>query len=184
MSKNSKKDINEAFRLAMRRFASTISIITTTQEDNFYGMAATAVTSLSFEPLSILAAVNSSASLHKPLLESKAFCVNILKTDQTHQCEIFSSQDLRSKRFKEGAWKSGHLGLPFLEGAQANIFCSMSDSINSGSHTAFIGLVKEVHIDELVDPLVYLDGKFVKQLDSLKSSSEAPVSLEGIDWLW
>ena len=60
-------DLGHQFRLAMRKLASTVTVLTTREADEHHGMAATAVTSLSTEPPSLLVCVNRSASLHDPL---------------------------------------------------------------------------------------------------------------------
>ena len=52
------------FRKAMRRLTSAVTVITTAHEDRRYGMTATAVTSVSADPPSLLICVNRSASLH------------------------------------------------------------------------------------------------------------------------
>ncbi len=66
------------FRKAMRRLASAVTVISTAHDDRRHGMTATAVTSVSSAPPSLLACINRSASLHAPLLASRRFCVNIL----------------------------------------------------------------------------------------------------------
>jgi len=185
----------EAFRLAMRRFAATVSIISTTTEDGAcHGMAATAVTSLSMDPLSVLIAVNSSASLHGPLSEIGSFCVNVLHATQRKQCEVFSSKKDREKRFDTGNWDIKSAKSPFLIDAQANIFCTVERMVDCGSHTAFIGLVDEVRVDKSVAPLIYLDGGFLKETEAAfrlphgvgahgNDAKGNARQLEGIEWL-
>ena len=196
MGKNNQEQTADTFRLAMRKFAATVSIISTITESNSrHGMAATAVTSLSFEPLSLLIAVNKSASMHEPLGNAQKFCVNVLQTSQTEQCEVFSNGEKRQQRFEIGDWREGKAKLPYLFDAQANIFCSVGQSIDAGSHSAFIGLVEEVRVRNSVNPLIYLDGSFLKYQNSsiqlpqktksdTQSSKNGLQTLEGLDWLW
>jgi len=58
---------SEAFRDAMRRFATTVSIISCASDGCRDGMSATAITSLSVEPPSLLVCVNKSAATHRVL---------------------------------------------------------------------------------------------------------------------
>lgn len=186
----------DSFRQAMRRFAATVSIISTVSSDGTpHGMAATAVTSLSFDPLSLLVAVNKSASMFEPLKSSGLFCVNVLHSSQRNQCDIFSRKEIRDQRFKVGNWEINEDGIPYLTDAQASIFCEVDQNINAGSHSAFIGLVFNVITDELIDPLIYLNGGFLNNTEATNTSKHilnkdtkkhksTTQNLEGIDWLW
>lgn len=195
MSTTTTDQTAEAFRLAMRRFAATVSIISTASDEGaHHGMAATAVTSLSMDPLSVLIAVNQTASLHGPLSGSGFFCVNVLHATQREQCEVFSSKDKRDQRFATGNWQTGLNDLPYLSDAQANIFCTVERMVEAGSHTAFIGLVDEVRVDKSIAPLIYLDGGFVKDTESSfrlpygvgtpgHDTKGGARQIEGIEWL-
>tara|TARA_Y100001934_G_scaffold282027_1_gene394032 strand:- start:4637 stop:5230 length:594 start_codon:yes stop_codon:yes gene_type:complete len=197
MTRQKEKNNTEDFRLAMRRFAATVSIITTISNDKkSLGMAATAVTSLSFDPLSILIAVNQNASMFKSLQDSGIFCINVLQSKQTKQCDIFSRKETRDQRFKIGNWETGYKDLPYLANAQASIFCNIDQEINAGSHSAFIGLVKKVLIDESISPLIYINGGFLDN-SCLEQQAEKTITpkgskklktnnqgLDGLDWLW
>ena len=86
-------DINllaAGFKEAMRQVAATVSIISTRSEGSRYGMTATAVTSVSCDPPSLLVCINRSASIHKPLEERKLFWVNLLREGQQSLCSTFS----------------------------------------------------------------------------------------------
>ena len=62
----------------MRHVAATVYAVTTGHGGNRFGILATAVSSLSFDPPSVLVCVNRSASLHGPLASAETFCVNVL----------------------------------------------------------------------------------------------------------
>ena len=55
--------VGDAFRKAMRRLAATPCLVTTLRDGRRHGMAATSVTSLCFEPPSILVCVNTNRKL-------------------------------------------------------------------------------------------------------------------------
>jgi len=146
------------FRDAMRRFATTVSIISCASEGCRYGMSATAVTSLSFDPPSLLVCVNKSAATHRVLSRGGRFCVNVLRSFHSQISQAFSGALKGEDRFRLGAWRDD--GLPFLGDAQANLFCEIDRITDYGTHTIFIGRVYSAIVDEEVDPLLYQDGKY------------------------
>lgn len=110
-----------AFRLAMRRFASTVSVISTLKDDAHHAMTATAVTSLSMEPPSLLVCVYRESRFHKVLQDQNLFCVNVLYSDQAEASQAFSKPVAAQDHDRFGWSKSG--GFCYLTDAQANLFC-------------------------------------------------------------
>ena len=122
------------FRKAMRRLASAVTVISTTHEDRRHGMTATAVTSVSSNPPSLLACINRSASLHAPLIASGHFCVNILHGSQSDIADAFGGCASGDERFAAGAGRCMTTACPISRDAQASIFCA-SDLVTSyGTH--------------------------------------------------
>ena len=158
------------FRSAMRALASAVSIVSTTCEGRRFGMTATAVTSVSAAPPSLLICVNRSASLHDPLLRSRIFCVNILHAFQSDLAQAFGSKDVKD-RFARGDWRADGRGAPYLGDAQANIFCDVDDVHAYGSHTIVVGKVYHTGARKPVHPLVYQDGRYTVSL------------ADGVDWV-
>jgi flavin reductase (DIM6/NTAB) family NADH-FMN oxidoreductase RutF len=152
-------DAAVGFKAAMRRLAASVTIVTTRES----GMTATAVTSLSGAPPSLLACVNRSASIHVTLQPRTRFCVNILAQTQAEIARQCSGALPPAERFNTEAWRRDRFGVPFLEAAQANLFCEVDALTDYGTHTIVIGRVLEVLLAETADgPLVYLDGAFVR----------------------
>jgi len=162
--------IEQGFRLAMRTLTSAVSILTTEHEGRRYGMTATAVTSLSMTPPSLLACVNISASIHSPLLARSRFCVNVLHANQSSVAEAFSGRRA-ADRFSAGEWGSDETLIPYLNDAQANVFCNVEASHVHGTHRIFIGRVLAIRVREQINPLLYQNGRYTVGLD------------EGVDWV-
>jgi flavin reductase (DIM6/NTAB) family NADH-FMN oxidoreductase RutF len=159
------------FRRAMRRLTSAVTVITTAHEQRRYGMTATAVTSVSADPPSLLICINRAASLHEPLIRSGRFCVNILEAEQTCVANAFSGGVPQEIRFAQGQWAADDVGVPFLRDAQANIFCEADALSSYGTHSIIIGKVSEVLVHGRVTPLLYQDGQYTVGLG------------EGVDWV-
>src|SRR6187200_2725097 len=86
-----REELLDAFRLAMRHVAATVYAVTTGHGGNRFGILATAVSSLSFDPPSLLVCVNRTASLHGPLASAETFCVNVLGLGNRDVAEHFMS---------------------------------------------------------------------------------------------
>lgn len=143
----------------MRRMAATVTIISTENGGERFGMTATAVNSVSMDPASLLICVNHSASIHDPLCERGTFCVNVLSVAHQAHCSAFSGKEKGEDRFRYGSWFDRY-GTPYLGDAQANIFCNVDAKIPYGTHTVFIGRVTECFLRSASEPLIFVDGKF------------------------
>jgi flavin reductase len=150
---------SDTFREAMRRFAATVSIVSCACDGSRYGMSATAITSLSVDPPSLLVCVNKSAATHRVLRRGGRFCVNVLRSFHWDLSQAFSGKVKGEDRFHLGNWSSEN-GLPFLSDAQANLFCEIARVMDYETHTIFIGRVYAARVQEDVDPLIYQDGKY------------------------
>ncbi len=151
----------KAFRIAMRRVASTVHLLSVSSLRGSYGMTATAVSSLSFEPLSLVACVNKDATIHAQLLAADFFCVNVLSAEQGVIADQFGKRELDSKRFSTGVWVDFR-GTPALADAQSNILCRRRHLADVGTHSLFVGNVIEVRTRP-VPPLIYQDGAYVSE---------------------
>jgi flavin reductase len=147
-----------SFRSSMRRVAATVAIITARSGDQFDGMTATAVTSVSTDPPTILVCVNRKASISPTLSGASNFCVNFLCNGQEEISRAFSDSARRAERFGVGRWIVEEHSPPHIEDAQATLFCRRISEIPFETHTLFLGRVYEVRFRDSVTPLVYLDG--------------------------
>jgi flavin reductase len=154
------------FKSAMSRVASSVMLITTVDKDDYpHGLAATAFSSVSMEPASVLICVNRTASASPIIKESGLFCVSFLQTAHEQISTIFSRSELRKQRFVEGQWRTGIRGIRYLSDAQAAVFCEVVHEVEHGTHTIMIANVIDVVLAEVTEPLVYVGGRY-RRLDS------------------
>jgi flavin reductase (DIM6/NTAB) family NADH-FMN oxidoreductase RutF len=160
MPSSADEALERDFRGAMRRLASGVALVTTADEGGQrYGIAMTAVMSLSMEPPSLLLAINRTASLCKPVLDRGIFGVNILARDDEQSCQSFVTTPA-AERFNHGAWTAHESGIPLLGTALAAMVCRLDKAEAFGSHMVIRGLVDYVALHESSDALVYLDGRY------------------------
>lgn len=153
--------IQQDFRDAMRRLAATVNVVTIQHGGKSMGMLATAVSSLSSDPPSLLVCVNETASMHDALLAAPFFAVNVLHQDHQDLASIFANSNTRETRFETGTWDHQHAA-PCLADAQAVLLCERVEQTRFATHTICIGLVHEVRLRPDVDPLLWLDGQYRK----------------------
>jgi len=148
-------------RNAMRRLGATVHVITSHDGTRGYAMTATAVTSLSFDPPSVLICVNKETGLHRSLSQGSPFCVNILFADHEEIAANCAGRLEGENRFNEGDWQNGPENLPYLSDAQSSIFCKTQSQTEHTSHSIFIGTVTEIINREDVNPLMFLNGEYL-----------------------
>lgn len=149
---------SSAFKLAMRRFAATVSVISTLKDGVRQAMTATAVTSLSMAPPSLLVCVYRDSRFHKALEDQDLFCVNVLHKDQVAASRTFSKA-ASAEDYGRFDWADLN-GYCYLSDAQATIFCRNTQQVGFGSHSIFIGTVLDVTVRDCVAPLVFQNGEY------------------------
>ncbi|AYJ87107.1 flavin reductase [Sphingomonas paeninsulae] len=152
-------DVTADLKLALRRLAKAVVVITVRHEGQRFAMAATAVDALSMEPPSLLACVNRSASIYRAMTEASHFAINILAREHenlSHHCGGLSKGE---ERFAMGAWEDDGAA-PVLADAQAAIICRADARFDYGTHSIFVGIAEQVRTHGIVNPLVYVDGRY------------------------
>jgi len=157
-------ELTEDFRQAMRRVASTVNVISICVGGEPMGITATAVSSISMDPASLLICINRASTVYAPLSDVTHFRVNVLHRDQEWIATMFADRGQRALRFSAG-WQVDCALPPRLLDAQASMLCRRIDHHQFGTHSIFIGVVEEVAVREDVHPLVYLDGRYASASD-------------------
>jgi flavin reductase (DIM6/NTAB) family NADH-FMN oxidoreductase RutF len=146
-------------KLALRRLASAVAVVTCRDGETRHAMTATAVNAMSMQPPSMIVCVNRSSAFHAALSRAGGFAINILHRGQVQISTGCGGTVRGEDRFGIGGWSEDH-GVPVLPDAQACIVCAKEDRFDYGSHTIFLGRVTSVDIHGAVDPLIYVDGHY------------------------
>ena len=150
------------FRRVAGTFATGVTVITAERAPGLvHGMTANSFTSVSLEPLLVLACVSHDARLLSYLKSQRRFGVSILREDQQALSEYFAKLEqtpeehaLLGIRYR---WTSS--GIPLLDGALAELACNVVAEHPAGDHTIFLGRVQEVGIPRHnADPLIFFRG--------------------------
>ena len=153
------------FKQGMRALTGGVTIIGAYGPDGApVAMTATAVSSLSAEPPSLLVCVNRSASIATALARLARFSVNVLAADQIDVAKAFGGQlDVRGTgRFIYGNWRRmDDTEVPVLTGSRVTFECEVSHVHDWATHHIVIGTVLDVHFSlAKTQSLVYADGAY------------------------
>ncbi|MGW1800682.1 flavin reductase family protein [Streptomyces sp. NPDC001984] len=150
-------DMKDAFRAAMSRLASGVSVITTRSGGAPIGMTASAVTSLSMDPLQLIVCISNRLFTCSAIAEHGRFAVNILGEGGQALAKNFAA----SKKDKfAGVSVSEEHGVPVLKDAIASVVCDVSAALPGGDHTIFVGDARHFEHQVEARPLVYFAGAF------------------------
>jgi flavin reductase (DIM6/NTAB) family NADH-FMN oxidoreductase RutF len=153
------------FRKSLRGLASTVSLLTTEDGGERYGMVATAVMSVTLDPPALVVGINRSASIHDAVVRRGWYAVNLLARSHEAVSRHFATHH-RSERFAVGQWidaavvSAPEVRLPALSDGLAVVSCRVREIIPYGTHNLFLSTVEDVRLAADADPLVYCDGRF------------------------
>jgi flavin reductase (DIM6/NTAB) family NADH-FMN oxidoreductase RutF len=157
-------------KLALRRLASAVAVVTCRDSEGRHAMTATAVNAMSMDPPSMIVCVNRASTFHAGINRAESFAINILHRSHESISAQCGGKARGEERFGSGAWGEEG-GVPVLADAQARIVCAKEARFEYGSHTIFVGRVSSIGIHGVVDPLIYVDGHYTGL-----PAGEAPVS--------
>lgn len=158
VTQTSPASIAADFKHAMRRLATTVSIITTSDGDCGRGIVATAVVPICAEPPTMMVAINRSASIYATMRDAEHFCINLLAPRHLDLVAVFSGSLKCVDRFAEGHWREGVGGIPVLVDSLAGLLCKRAQTVDVGTHSLFFGEVAEIVNHADIDPLMWMDG--------------------------
>ncbi|GLV47183.1 4-hydroxyphenylacetate 3-monooxygenase reductase component [Thermus sp. LT1-2-5] len=137
--------MREAFKEALSRFASGVTVVAARAGEEERGMTATAFMSLSLEPPLVALAVSERAKLLPLLEKAGAFSVSLLREGQEGVAEHFAGRPREGVGLVEGR----------VEGALAVLRCRLEALYPGGDHRIVVGRVEEVELGEMGPPLLY-----------------------------
>src|SRR5689334_14174539 len=136
----------DRYRHVIGHFATGVTVITSHHGGTDHGATASAVSSVSLDPPSLLVCLNRAAVTERAVRESGTFVVNILREDQGELAMRFAGR--HGEKFSGLDVARTDVGDPVLDGALARIECRVRDAVTGGTHTVFIGEVQRAEATE------------------------------------
>jgi flavin reductase (DIM6/NTAB) family NADH-FMN oxidoreductase RutF len=150
-------DPNE-FRQVVGLLPTGVTVVTAFGPGGPAGATASAVCSLSLEPMMMLVCLDRNSRTLPAVREAGRFCINVLGLDQRPVAETFASKLPADEKWSTVGWHP-HLDVPLIEGSPAHIVCGLHEVIDGGDHVILTGDVIDVQA-EPAEPLVYHGGLF------------------------
>jgi flavin reductase (DIM6/NTAB) family NADH-FMN oxidoreductase RutF len=145
-------------RRVLSRFPTGVTIVATKHvPEGVCGLTVNAFASVSLEPPLVLVCVDRGSNTHGCIEASGIFTVNVLATGQEHLAETFAQK--REDKFDGLVYEVGDTGAPVIEGVVAWLACRVTEVLEGGDHTIFLGEV--LSCEELQGrPLVFFRSGF------------------------
>lgn len=144
--------VPELFREAMSHMASGVAVITARRGDGRpCGLAATAVTSYSGAPPSLLVSIGHASRCHTSLEACEHFGVHILGSDQEPLARTFASRG--DDKFAALDWRWDR-DVPELGDPLAYLRCRRAENFSRYDHTVLVGDIVDGRVGSGV-PLLY-----------------------------
>ena len=142
----------------MGHFATGVTVITSIRSSGeINGLTANAFTSVSLIPPLLLVCIDKKAESYPCFDESKIFTVNVLAADQEALSRRFAVTG--GDKFEGVSYKVGANGAPILDGALAYLECKVTQKIDGGDHTIYVGEIEQAETKE-GKPLLFFRGGY------------------------
>jgi 3-hydroxy-9,10-secoandrosta-1,3,5(10)-triene-9,17-dione monooxygenase reductase component len=146
-----------AFREAIAHFATGVTVVTTTHDGRPAGMTASAVCSLSLDPVLLVVCIDNRLATHKAIDASKRFAVNVLGERDEELARRFAR---RAEDKFTGVDLVEGSDPPVLSRAIAHFICTVHERVPGGDHSIFIGQVLHCEATPGRRPLLYYRSAF------------------------
>jgi flavin reductase (DIM6/NTAB) family NADH-FMN oxidoreductase RutF len=153
---------HQQFTQALGLFATGLTIATTAMADNWHGVTANAVMSVSLTPPMVLLSIQVGSRMHGELSASDNFALNILGAEQQQLALYFADSTVTHSRdaFEAIQHHLGVTGAPLIDGALSCVDCRIVERIPAGDHVLYLGSVEHVEVGAATEPLLYYHGRF------------------------
>lgn len=153
----------EAYRRAIGRFATGVTVATTFAGRHDHAMTANSITSVSLEPVLLLISVEQSARWHEAVLEAGVWGISILAQTARPTASWLSTpgRPLHGQLDRVPHHRGAATGVALLDGALATFECRTTDVHAAGDHSLVVGEVVAMEIPARVEPaLIHFRGRY------------------------
>ena len=156
------KDTERAFRDALGRFATGVTVVTTATPQGPLGITANSFASISLDPPLVLWSP-ARASRRFPAFEAaERYAIHVLGDDQVDLCRRFSRDGFA---FDGLSWTKGQDDVPLIEGCLARFDCARTAAHDGGDHLIVVGRVCAAEFRDGT-PLVFSAGSYGRFTDA------------------
>jgi flavin reductase len=145
------------FREAMSQLGAAVHVVTTAGPAGIAGFTATAVSSVSDQPATLLVCINRRSQISPILQENRVLCVNTLRAGTDTIADVFAGRTKvpMAERFKTGSWTELSTGAPVLDDAVVAFDCRVIEIKAVATHNVVFAGVVAVRLGKPGPALVY-----------------------------
>lgn len=153
----------KAFRNALGRYATGVTVITCATPDGPLGIVANSFASVSLDPPLVLWSPARSSQRHAAFVAAEHYAIHILGDDQKNYCDTIA---VGGRDFDTLDWHESAQGVPLLETCLARFECERFAVHPGGDHEIILGKVTKVMVGEGA-PLIFAKGGYgqLKELE-------------------
>jgi flavin reductase (DIM6/NTAB) family NADH-FMN oxidoreductase RutF len=146
------------FRAATGMLPTGVTVVTAAGPEGPAGATANAVSSLSIEPMLMLACLDRGSRTLLAVQAANRFGISVLHAGQEEIARTFATKAPVPDKWTGVAW-SERDGVPAIDDALVFVACDLRDVIAGGDHVIVTGEVTAVEMSE-GDPLVFHAGAY------------------------
>ncbi len=150
------------FREAMSHLASGVVLVTTSMGGRPWGMTVSAACPVCTEPPTMLVSLSTHTALAQAIAQTGRFGVSVLGDAALHVAR-FGSAVGAPKFLDDGVgMELGelHPAAAMVDGALSNVDCDVVEEVTHGTHSIFLGRVRETTVTGDAGPLVHYRRSF------------------------
>lgn len=150
-------DTARRYRSALGRYATGVTIVTTTSDWGPVGITANSFASVSLDPPLVLWSPARASQRFRAFEQAKSFAIHVLGSDQAAICGAFARD---GAAFDACDWGLDADGLPEIRDCLLRLRCQTHAIHDGGDHAIIVGLVTEAAARPDGEPLLFHDGAF------------------------
>jgi 4-hydroxyphenylacetate 3-hydroxylase, reductase component len=159
------------FRRALGQFATGVTVVTATANDEPVAITANSFSSVSLDPPMVLWSLRKESRNLPAFKQAGHFAVNVLAADQIELSNRFSRS--AADKFGSCDWHPGLGGAPLFAGAAAQFECRLVAEYDGGDHVIFLGHVLRYRCFDRAG-LLFCQGRYALALDHPGTPSDLP----------
>ena len=153
-------------------------VVSSKKENKFNGQIANTVFQVTAEPPKVSVCINKDNLTHQFIQESRVFTISVL--ERTTPMKFIGHFGFRSgkelEKFKDIEYKLGITGAPaVIQNCLGYLECEVTNSMDVGTHTVFIGKVVEDQTIREAEPMTYA---YYHQVKKGRSPQNAPTYIK------
>ena len=147
--------------MAMSKFASGVSLITTVTEDgSVHAMTCNSLTSISLEPPLVLVCVSHARHTNGHIGRSGRYAVSVLGRDQEEAARYYALDESGRTGDAPVEFVFNESGMPMVKGCLSFLDCVLLATHEHGDHSIFVGKLREARVRG-GEPLIYHERRYV-----------------------